>query len=111
MVGIIDAIVGYQQFEVWLPLAGWVRDAVAFALVPCDAPQPPSRLDDNLRLTPESSILGKTDERACRCTLIILLGEGTVRGTLDGNLFTLDERMSSRDFVEKLIEELRAQTG
>ena len=51
------------------------------------------------------------DRTLLRRTLIILLGEGTVRGTLDGNLFTLDERMSSRDFVEKLIEELRAQTG
>jgi WD40 repeat protein len=46
-----------------------------------------------------------------RRTLIILLGEGTVQGTLDGNLFALDERMNSRDFAEKLIEELRAQTG
>ncbi|MGY5859897.1 MAG: hypothetical protein RTU63_11060 [Candidatus Thorarchaeota archaeon] len=51
------------------------------------------------------------DRTLLRRTLIILLGEGTVQGTLDGNLFALDERMSSRDFAEKLIEELRAQTG
>ncbi|MHA1135455.1 MAG: hypothetical protein ACTSSE_03130 [Candidatus Thorarchaeota archaeon] len=51
------------------------------------------------------------DRTLLRRTLIILLGEGTIQGTLDGNLFALDERMSSRDFAEKLIEELRAQTG
>ncbi|MGY5880685.1 MAG: hypothetical protein RTV31_10565 [Candidatus Thorarchaeota archaeon] len=51
------------------------------------------------------------NRKLLRRTLIILLGEGTVQGTLDGNLFALDERMSSRDFAEKLIEELRAQTG
>ncbi|MHA1864587.1 MAG: hypothetical protein ACTSWA_12520, partial [Candidatus Thorarchaeota archaeon] len=51
------------------------------------------------------------DHTLLRRTLIILLGEGTVQGTLDGNLFALDERMSSRDFVEKLVGELRAQTG
>jgi len=48
------------------------------------------------------------DSTFLRRTLIILLGEGTIQGTLDGNLFALDERMSSRDFAEKLIEELRA---
>ena len=48
------------------------------------------------------------DSTFLRRTLIILLGEGTIQGTLDGNLFALDERMNSRDFAEKLIEELRA---
>jgi hypothetical protein len=51
------------------------------------------------------------DRTLLRRTLIILLGEGAVQGTLDGNLFALDERMSSRDFAENLIEELRAQSG
>jgi len=51
------------------------------------------------------------DHTLLRRTLIILLGEGTIQGTLDGNLFALDERMSSRDFAEKLIEELREQTS
>ena len=51
------------------------------------------------------------DRTLLRRTLIILLGEGTVQGTLDGNLFALDERMNSRDFAEKLIEELRTQAG
>jgi len=51
------------------------------------------------------------DRTLLRRTLIILLGEGAIQGTLDGNLFALDERMNSRDFAEKLIEELRTQTG
>jgi len=51
------------------------------------------------------------DRSLLRRTLIILLGEGAIQGTLNGNLFALDEKMSSRDFAEKLIEELREQTG
>lgn len=51
------------------------------------------------------------DRSLLRRSLIILLGEGVVQGTLDGDLFALDEKMSSRDFAEKLVEELRAQTG
>ena len=62
---------------------------------------------DVIKMEKETGI----DRTLLRRTLIILLGEGTIQGTLDGNLFALDERMSSRDFVEKLIEELRAQSG
>jgi len=51
------------------------------------------------------------DRSLLRRSLIILLGEGIIQGTLDGDLFALDEKMSSRDFAEKLVEELRAQTG
>jgi hypothetical protein len=51
------------------------------------------------------------DRTLLRRTLIILLGEGSIQGTLEGTLFALDERMSSRDFADKLIEELRVQTG
>ncbi|MBN2228756.1 MAG: zinc ribbon domain-containing protein [Candidatus Thorarchaeota archaeon] len=49
------------------------------------------------------------DRRILRRTLIILLGEGAVKGTLEGDLFILDEKMDLRDFTEKLIEELNAQ--
>lgn len=65
---------------------------------------------DTLDIANMEKVTG-VDRTLLRRTLIILLGEGTVQGTLDGNLFALDERMSSRDFAEKLIEELRAQTG
>ena len=51
------------------------------------------------------------DRTLLRRSLIILLGEGIIQGTLDGDLFALDEKMNSRNFVEKLVEELRAQTG
>ncbi|MCK5389374.1 MAG: zinc ribbon domain-containing protein, partial [Candidatus Thorarchaeota archaeon] len=59
---------------------------------------------DVLKMEKETGL----DSTFLRRTLIILLGEGTIQGTLDGNLFALDERMNSRDFAEKLIEELRA---
>ncbi len=51
------------------------------------------------------------DRSLLRRTLIILLGEGIIQGTLNGDLFALDEKMSSREFAERLVEELRAQTG
>ena len=50
------------------------------------------------------------DRTLLRRTLIILLGEGMIQGTLDGNLFALDERMNSREFAEKLVRELRELT-
>jgi hypothetical protein len=51
------------------------------------------------------------DRTLLRRTLIILLGEGMIQGTLDGNLFALDERMNSREFAEKLVRELRELTN
>jgi len=62
---------------------------------------------DVIRMEKETGV----DRSLLRRTLIILLGEGAIQGTLNGNLFALDEKMSSRDFAEKLIEELREQTG
>ncbi|TFH05413.1 MAG: hypothetical protein E4H14_12795 [Candidatus Thorarchaeota archaeon] len=81
-----------------------------------DARQVQSTLLDLLRGTDTVDVTKMeketgVDRTLLRRTLIILLGEGTVQGTLDGNLFALDERMSSRDFAEKLVEELKAQTG
>jgi WD40 repeat protein len=49
------------------------------------------------------------DRTILRRTLIILLGEGTVEGTLEGNLFIPDKKMDMKDFTGKLIDELRAQ--
>jgi hypothetical protein len=49
------------------------------------------------------------DRTILRRTLIILLGEGTAEGTLEGNLFIPDKKMDMKDFTGKLIDELRAQ--
>jgi WD40 repeat protein len=49
------------------------------------------------------------DRTILRRTLIILLGEGTVEGTLEGDFFIPSEKMDMRYFAEKLIDELRAQ--
>jgi hypothetical protein len=49
------------------------------------------------------------DRTILRRTLIILLGEGIVEGTLEGNLFIPDKKINLRDFVEKMVDELRAQ--
>lgn len=51
------------------------------------------------------------DRVLLRRTLIILLGEGIVEGTLEGDIFVLDEKMNSQFFAEKMIEEMRALTG
>ncbi|TFG31681.1 zinc ribbon domain-containing protein [Candidatus Thorarchaeota archaeon] len=51
------------------------------------------------------------DRILLRRTLIILLGEGIIHGTLEGDLFVLDEKMNSQFFAERLIEELKALTG
>ena len=50
------------------------------------------------------------DRVLLRRTLIILLGEGVIQGTLEGDLFMLDEKMNSQFFAEKMVEELRALT-
>ncbi|TFG31872.1 zinc ribbon domain-containing protein [Candidatus Thorarchaeota archaeon] len=50
------------------------------------------------------------DRILLRRTLIILLGEGIIQGTLEGDVFVLDERMNSQVFAERLIDELRAFT-
>jgi len=51
------------------------------------------------------------DRSILRRTLIILLGEETIQGTLEGDLFTLGEKMDVRYFAEKLVNELRALAG
>ena len=51
------------------------------------------------------------DRVLLRRTLIILLGEGIIQGTFEGDLFVLDERMNSHFFAEKLIEEMRVLAG
>jgi hypothetical protein len=44
-----------------------------------------------------------------RRTLIILLGEGVVQGSLEGDLFIPSGKMDMKKFAEKLVDELRAQ--
>jgi len=61
---------------------------------------------DVARLEKETGI----DRSVLRRTLIILLGEETVQGTLEGDLFILGEKMDAKYFAEKLINELKAQT-
>ncbi|RDE14288.1 MAG: hypothetical protein C4K48_06195 [Candidatus Thorarchaeota archaeon] len=51
------------------------------------------------------------DRTILRRTLIILLGEGIVKGTFEGERFIPSEKTDMEYFVGKLIEELRAQAG
>jgi hypothetical protein len=46
-----------------------------------------------------------------RRTLILLLGEGAVQGTLDGDLFVLGGKAEAKRFAERMVDELRAQAG
>jgi WD40 repeat protein len=57
---------------------------------------------DVRRLEKETGV----DRRILRRTLIILLGEGTVQGSLSGDVFILEEKQDTREFTRKMIEEL-----
>jgi len=51
------------------------------------------------------------DRRILRRTLIILLGEGSVRGSLSGDEFILEQKQDIKDFEEKLVDELETWSG
>jgi WD40 repeat protein len=51
------------------------------------------------------------DRRILRRTLIILLGEGSVRGSLSGDEFILEQKQDIKDFEEKLVDELETWRG
>ncbi|MFW9926109.1 MAG: hypothetical protein ACFFDM_05000 [Candidatus Thorarchaeota archaeon] len=51
------------------------------------------------------------DRRILRRTLIILLGEGTVQGSLSGDEFILEEKQDVNDFAKKLVKELATGSG
>ncbi len=51
------------------------------------------------------------DRRILRRTLIILLGEGTVKGSLSGDEFILEEKQDVDDFTKKLVHELATWSG
>ncbi|MGQ4911996.1 MAG: hypothetical protein ACP6KW_07475 [Candidatus Thorarchaeota archaeon] len=58
---------------------------------------------DIRRLEKETGV----DERILRRTLIILLGDGSVEGTLDGNLFVIGNKVDIRDLALRMRDELR----
>jgi hypothetical protein len=62
---------------------------------------------DVRRLEQETGV----DRRILRRTLIILLGEGTIQGTLSGDEFILEEKQDINDFERKLLEELTTWSG
>jgi len=62
---------------------------------------------DIRRLEQETGV----DRRILRRTLIILLGEGTVRGSLSGNEFILEQKQDIKDFESKLVDELETWRG
>ncbi len=47
------------------------------------------------------------DRRILRSTLMILLGEGLIKGNFYGDVFTLDEKQNRKEFLKKLINELQ----
>jgi hypothetical protein len=51
------------------------------------------------------------DRRILRRTLIILLGEGTIQGSLSGNEFILEEKQDVDDFTKKMVKELTTWSG
>ncbi|MFW9793633.1 MAG: hypothetical protein ACFFEE_04995 [Candidatus Thorarchaeota archaeon] len=51
------------------------------------------------------------DRRILRRTLILLLGEGTVKGSLSGDEFILEEKQDVDDFAKKLVNELATWSG
>jgi hypothetical protein len=53
----------------------------------------------------------EVDRDVLRRTLIILLGEGEVKGTLDGNEFRLSEGQDPRELARLMTEELRSWSG
>lgn len=62
---------------------------------------------DIRRLEKETGV----DRRILRRTLIILLGEGTIQGSLSGDEFILEEKQSVSDFERKLMDELATWSG
>lgn len=62
---------------------------------------------DVIRLEKETGV----DRRILRRTLIILLGEGTVHGSLSGDEFILDEKQDISDFERKMVDELANWSG
>jgi len=62
---------------------------------------------DVRRLEKETGV----DRRILRRTLIILLGEGTIEGSLSGDEFILEEKQNVRDFERKLLDELETWSG
>lgn len=65
---------------------------------------------DNLDIARMEKQTG-VDRTTLRRTLIILLGDGIIQGTLEGDLFILNDKMDMRYFVGKLVDELKAQVG
>ena len=62
---------------------------------------------DVRRLEKETGV----DRRILRRTLIILLGEGTIQGSLTGDEFILAEKQNASDFEKKLMDELTTWSG
>jgi WD40 repeat protein len=62
---------------------------------------------DVRRLEQETGI----DRRILRRTLIILLGEGTVQGSLSGDNFILEKNQDINDFERRLMDELDSWRG
>ncbi|MHA2352185.1 MAG: hypothetical protein ACXABX_03610, partial [Candidatus Thorarchaeota archaeon] len=62
---------------------------------------------DIRRLESETGV----DRRILRRTLIILLGEGTIQGSLSGDEFILEEKQNVSDFEKKLMNELATWSG
>lgn len=51
------------------------------------------------------------NRRILRRTLIILLGEGAIQGSLSGDEFTLEQKQDLNDFEKKLLDELGTWSG
>ncbi len=51
------------------------------------------------------------NRRILRRTLIILLGEGAIQGSLSGDEFTLEQKQDLNDFERKLLDELGTWSG
>jgi hypothetical protein len=62
---------------------------------------------DIRRLEKETGV----DRRILRRTLIILLGEGTVKGSLTGDEFILDKKQNVGNFEKRLVSELSSWSG
>jgi len=62
---------------------------------------------DVSRLEKETGV----DRRILRRTLIILLGEGTIHGSISGDEFILEEKQNVSDFERKLLDELETWSG
>jgi WD40 repeat protein len=62
---------------------------------------------DVCRLERETGV----DRSILRRTLIILLGEGAIQGTLSGDEFILEKKQDLNDFESKLADELETRSG